>query len=158
MLITARDIVARLGEISDERIREELAGNLCRCTGYVGIVNAVHAVVAGKIPRPTAPVAAVHVAAPVMAAATTVSSRPITTAAASTQDGRSTLTERIVVDAAPDAVWEALADPRRVAACVPGAEITEVDGEQLVGTVRVAMGPIKAAFACRGTLTRNDAS
>jgi carbon monoxide dehydrogenase subunit G len=63
-----------------------------------------------------------------------------------------------VVNAAPDAVWAALADSRRIAACVPGAEITEVDGEQLSGTVRVAMGPIKAAFAGRGTLTRNDAT
>ena len=25
----------------DARIREELAGNLCRCTGYVGIVRAI---------------------------------------------------------------------------------------------------------------------
>jgi carbon monoxide dehydrogenase subunit G len=41
---------------------------------------------------------------------------------------------------------------------VPGAEITEIDGEQLVGTVRVAMGPIKAVFAGRGTLTLNDAT
>jgi aerobic-type carbon monoxide dehydrogenase small subunit (CoxS/CutS family) len=28
-------------EPSDEEIREALAGNLCRCTGYVGIVEAV---------------------------------------------------------------------------------------------------------------------
>ena len=41
MLITARDIVARLGAISPARIREELSGNLCRCTGYVSIVAAV---------------------------------------------------------------------------------------------------------------------
>ncbi|GAA3792700.1 hypothetical protein GCM10022380_06820 [Amycolatopsis tucumanensis] len=25
------------------RIREELSGNICRCTGYVGIVDAVEA-------------------------------------------------------------------------------------------------------------------
>jgi carbon-monoxide dehydrogenase small subunit len=41
---------------------------------------------------------------------------------------------------------------------VPGAEITDVDGGQVVGTVRVAMGPIRAAFAGRCTLTRNDAT
>jgi carbon-monoxide dehydrogenase small subunit len=44
MLITARDIVARLPDADDERIRMELSGNLCRCTGYVGIVNAVRRV------------------------------------------------------------------------------------------------------------------
>jgi carbon-monoxide dehydrogenase small subunit len=41
MLITARDIVSRLGNPGEARVREELAGNLCRCTGYAGIVRAV---------------------------------------------------------------------------------------------------------------------
>jgi aerobic carbon-monoxide dehydrogenase small subunit len=160
MLITARDIVARLGEITDERIREELAGNLCRCTGYVGIVNAVRAVANGKLAGAAASPAAAQIATPVEIATTTVSTPSIASvgSAALTPDGESTLTENIVVNATPDAVWAALADPRRVAACVPGAELTEVDGEQLVGTLRVAMGPIKVAFAGRGTLTRNDAT
>ena len=41
MLITARDIVLRLPEADEPTIRTELAGNLCRCTGYVGIVRAI---------------------------------------------------------------------------------------------------------------------
>lgn len=41
MLITARDIVRRLPDADEARIREELAGNLCRCTGYRGIVRAI---------------------------------------------------------------------------------------------------------------------
>jgi carbon-monoxide dehydrogenase small subunit len=41
MLITARDIVLRLPDADHARIREELAGNLCRCTGYVGVVRAI---------------------------------------------------------------------------------------------------------------------
>ena len=41
MLITARDIVRRLPEADERRIRLELSGNLCRCTGYVGIVRAI---------------------------------------------------------------------------------------------------------------------
>ena len=48
MLITARDIVTRLPGLvnpADEaRIRRELAGNLCRCTGYQGIVRAIQRV------------------------------------------------------------------------------------------------------------------
>lgn len=41
MLVTARDIVLRLPGADEDRIRLELAGNLCRCTGYAGIVRAI---------------------------------------------------------------------------------------------------------------------
>jgi carbon-monoxide dehydrogenase small subunit len=41
MLATARDIVLRLPEADEPRVRLELAGNLCRCTGYMGIVAAI---------------------------------------------------------------------------------------------------------------------
>ena len=42
MIMTAVDIVHRKGhELTDEVIREELEGNLCRCTGYHNIVKAV---------------------------------------------------------------------------------------------------------------------
>ena len=44
MLITARDIVERLPDATATQIRTELAGNLCRCTGYLGIVRAVERV------------------------------------------------------------------------------------------------------------------
>jgi carbon-monoxide dehydrogenase small subunit len=44
MLITARDIVMRLPDADEARIRKELAGNLCRCTGYMGIVRAIQRV------------------------------------------------------------------------------------------------------------------
>jgi carbon-monoxide dehydrogenase small subunit len=48
MLITARDIVLRLPDADEARIRKELAGNLCRCTGYVGIVRAIASVLAAR--------------------------------------------------------------------------------------------------------------
>ena len=44
MLITAYDIVQRLPDADETRIRLELAGNLCRCTGYQGIVRAIRRV------------------------------------------------------------------------------------------------------------------
>ena len=40
--MTAVDIVRRKGhELEDRTIREELEGNICRCTGYHNIVKAV---------------------------------------------------------------------------------------------------------------------
>ena len=66
MLITAHDIVRRLPGADEARVREELSGNLCRCTGYVGIVEAVRSVLGAPLPSvdrstgstedPTAPV------------------------------------------------------------------------------------------------------
>jgi len=44
MLFTARDIVTRLPDADEDRVRLELAGNICRCTGYAGIVRAIMAV------------------------------------------------------------------------------------------------------------------
>ena len=44
MIMSALDIVRRKGnELDDKTIREELDGNLCRCTGYHNIVRAVRA-------------------------------------------------------------------------------------------------------------------
>ena len=48
MLVTARDIVLRLPDADEARVREEMAGNLCRCTGYRGIVRAVLSVLADR--------------------------------------------------------------------------------------------------------------
>jgi carbon-monoxide dehydrogenase small subunit len=45
MLVAARDIVTRLPDADEDRVRLELAGNLCRCTGYVGIVSAILSVI-----------------------------------------------------------------------------------------------------------------
>lgn len=41
MLVSARDILLRHASPDEATVRRELAGNLCRCTGYAGIVNAV---------------------------------------------------------------------------------------------------------------------
>ncbi|MGQ0655557.1 MAG: (2Fe-2S)-binding protein [Betaproteobacteria bacterium] len=50
MLMTARDIVLRLPDADEARIRLELSGNLCRCTGYVGIVRAIQRVLSAPHP------------------------------------------------------------------------------------------------------------
>jgi carbon-monoxide dehydrogenase small subunit len=48
MLVTARDIVTRLPDADEARIRKELSGNLCRCTGYMGIVAAIQRVLRAR--------------------------------------------------------------------------------------------------------------
>ena len=42
MLIIAHALLAEEPDASGQRIREVLSGNLCRCTGYIAIVEAVH--------------------------------------------------------------------------------------------------------------------
>ena len=41
MILTARQFLAENPAPSDEEIRKAIAGNLCRCTGYVHIVRAI---------------------------------------------------------------------------------------------------------------------
>ena len=43
MLLTAAHLLEREPAPSRERIREEMSGGICRCTGYAGIVDAVEA-------------------------------------------------------------------------------------------------------------------
>jgi carbon-monoxide dehydrogenase small subunit len=43
MLLTAAELLARVADPSREQIREALSGNICRCTGYEAIVDAVAA-------------------------------------------------------------------------------------------------------------------
>jgi aerobic-type carbon monoxide dehydrogenase small subunit (CoxS/CutS family) len=45
MLMTCVDLLRKYPLATDEEIREGLSGNLCRCTGYQHIVQAVRAVV-----------------------------------------------------------------------------------------------------------------
>lgn len=46
MIMTVKQIVERNSNPTDEEIRDGLEGNLCRCTGYQHIVNAVKAAAA----------------------------------------------------------------------------------------------------------------
>ena len=40
-LMSAEDLLKKNPQPSEQEVREGLSGNLCRCTGYVGIVEAV---------------------------------------------------------------------------------------------------------------------
>jgi aerobic-type carbon monoxide dehydrogenase small subunit (CoxS/CutS family) len=53
MLISASALLDRTSDPSEEEVRIALAGNLCRCTGYDGIVKAVLSVAADRVERAT---------------------------------------------------------------------------------------------------------
>jgi len=155
MLVTARDIILRLGETGTGRIREELSGNLCRCTGYVGIVEAIEEVSKGRLARdPQAAIAAVeeavvfgavdagiNVAAPTSYPA--VAAAPVGTAP---RKGWSSIEQRLTVGFPPEIVWNRLSDIRQVAVCLPGAEITELEEGRVRGRMKVSLGPMKISF------------
>ena len=41
-IVAAADLLSRIPDPNDDEIREALSGNLCRCTGYAKILDAVH--------------------------------------------------------------------------------------------------------------------
>jgi carbon-monoxide dehydrogenase small subunit len=46
LIVATHDLLRRVARPSDDEIRESLAGNLCRCTGYEKIMDAVRAAAA----------------------------------------------------------------------------------------------------------------
>jgi aerobic carbon-monoxide dehydrogenase small subunit len=41
LVVAVHDLLARVPQPDDETVREALAGNLCRCTGYEAVLDAV---------------------------------------------------------------------------------------------------------------------
>src|SRR5689334_3928911 len=60
MLISARDVVLRADNPTEHDIRVAMSGNLCRCTGYLGIVRAIESVIAARRARGVAAVPRGH--------------------------------------------------------------------------------------------------
>jgi len=67
------------------------------------------------------------------------------------------LENEFTVPASTDEVWEFLLDPRRVAPCMPGAELTEVvNDHQYKGKVSIKMGPVSLSFNGDVDITERD--
>jgi uncharacterized protein len=61
------------------------------------------------------------------------------------------ISKSFVVKASPEAAWNFLTDPVRVARCLPGAAITnQVDERTHAGTITVKVGPVTATY--KGTM------
>ena len=149
MLVTARDIVHRLPDADDEAIRLELAGNLCRCTGYAGIVRAIRRVLDERldIARPAL--------IPVPAARFGPLQDPDAAPAAPATEG---LNQRLRFAQPAERVWAALHDPALIAACVPGAQLDVATPDSIGGAMVVAIGPVRARFGGTAAIAYDEAA
>jgi carbon-monoxide dehydrogenase small subunit len=166
MLIAARDIVQRLAPANEDRIRSELAGNLCRCTGYRGIVAAVRSVAetevaASALTKPDRSARAAplptFVANTAGAQALTPLAVPKPAEVGAPAKGANRFEESFVIHQPPAEVWRMFADIPAIAACLPGAELTEHDERSAKGSMRAKLGPITAAFAGSAAIERDEA-
>lgn len=67
------------------------------------------------------------------------------------------LEHSFTVPADIDTVWQAVLDPERVAPCMPGATLTEVNGDAFKGSVKVKLGPISLLYKGSGEFLSKDA-
>ncbi|MCP4617872.1 MAG: 2Fe-2S iron-sulfur cluster binding domain-containing protein [Bradyrhizobium sp.] len=172
MLIASRDIVLRLPEASERRIREELSGNLCRCTGYVGIVDAVASVLDKRRPGDATPAADTpqRSTAPALPTFVPVTSqvqpsthqmadtKPVQAGNEAPRQGWTRFDESFVIHKPRATVWELFADVSRVATCLPGAQVLSFDGKTVKGRMTTKLGPIAASFAGSAAIERDAAN
>jgi aerobic carbon-monoxide dehydrogenase small subunit len=177
MLISARDLVLRL-ETSDERIiRVGMSGNLCRCTGYVGIVRAIRSVIDARRSRGIAPLhgAGRRQLGPTGSGNGTFTKSagiagPATPEIQEQQEDSAALhvpdfvpdkhfDEDFTVAFPPDEVFDRFGDLARVAACLPGAVLTAIPApDRAEGLISVKLGPISANFRGAVRIERDPAT
>jgi carbon-monoxide dehydrogenase small subunit len=180
MLMTGRDILTRLPDADEKRIRLELSGNLCRCTGYVGIVKAIQSAQATVNKAGTAKKPVSRAIGPVGSHAPTVpqdyarrppagsAAKPAIAAAspaenfdaidwqAVARDGVE-LRQSFSVPFPRDQVWRFFADLDQVVRCMPGAKLTgPMQGSRAEGEINVKLGPIVSAFQGTLDVARDD--
>jgi hypothetical protein len=66
------------------------------------------------------------------------------------------LTNEFRVGAPPATAWAVLTDLERIAPCMPGAQLQEVEGEEYRGIVKVKVGPITAQYKGAATFVEQD--
>ena len=176
MLISARDIVTRLPDADERRIRLELSGNLCRCTGYVGIVRAVrraleehragHFVVTPSERRKLGPVGSGQAGLaggdiPVSMAVPMSGDTPGTYGEAKLglagKKPNIEIRQSFVIARPQTEVWRLLGEIERVVPCLPGATLSGLHGDRLQGQLAVKLGPIAAAFNGEARVIRDEA-
>jgi len=175
MLASARDVVLRMPDARAQDIRVAMSGNLCRCTGYVGIVRAIERVLAERAAKgaasPIEPRTALGPAgsdratpiapdstAPAHAASAPIGAKPLASgqrasapspvAATRAMDKpQATLHQSFSVDHPRDEVWAFFGRLGEVTTCLPGTSLigTPTDGH-VEPRIRIKVGPIIAEF------------
>lgn len=67
------------------------------------------------------------------------------------------LSHHFDVGVPPTEAWTLLTDLERIAPCLPGAQLQEVEGDEYRGTVKVKVGPITAQYKGTATFDELDA-
>ena len=166
MLMSAYDLLAG-GTYAEDSLPEDMSGVLCRCTGYRGILAAVADVArehpdAVPPPRAAVPPALVGRAGSVSGGPPqTLDVRNVTRSpeeiAAPSGPPTATVEVRRALSSPVDAVWAVLADMDRLAACLPGAEMTEdLGGDRYRGRAVVALGPVSLRFEGLAHVVEHD--
>ena len=162
MLVSAWDLARRLPRADEARVRMELAGNLCRCTGYQGIVEAIGDVLASTQGFEASPVAgsARPVAAPMERPRAVAEARPsgrLEGAAAESDGDGAGITWRAVIPTAPGRLWEILRDMPRMVEALPGAALVgRADEMPLRLRLTVAIGPMRPSFDGQAEVSWDD--
>ena len=66
------------------------------------------------------------------------------------------LTNEFSVSVPVDEAWAVLTDLERIAPCMPGAELQEIEGDEYRGVVKVKVGPITASYKGVATFQERD--
>ncbi len=66
------------------------------------------------------------------------------------------LNHEFTVAVAVEDAWKILTDIERIAPCLPGAQLQEIEGDTYRGVVKVKVGPIKAEFKGQASFVERD--
>jgi carbon monoxide dehydrogenase subunit G len=66
------------------------------------------------------------------------------------------LTNDFVIDRGIDETWRILNDLEFIAPCMPGAQLTEIEGEEYRGLVKIKVGPITANYKGKASFVEQD--
>ena len=66
------------------------------------------------------------------------------------------LSNEFTVAAPVDDAWAVLTDLERIAPCMPGAQLTEVEGDEYRGIIKIKVGPISAQYKGAATFVSKD--